>query len=111
MMALFVWSVHSGINGAQLVGSRRRGRRVREWFMVVSAPLGGHVRVCIVRLCASGLRVDAVVRMVHGWGWVFLGSSTGTCPYEVCVSCFVSCVSMSGVRTCCCTDLLCKLNR
>ena len=26
------------------------------------------MRVCIVRLCASGLRVDAVFRMVHGWG-------------------------------------------
>ena len=67
------------------------------------------MRVCFVRLCASGLRVDAVVRMVHGW--VFLGSSTGACPCEICVSCFVLCVSMSGVRTCCCTDLFCKLNR
>jgi len=56
------------MNVAQLVGSRRHGHRVREWFLVVSTPLGGHVRVCIVGLCASGLRVDAVVRMVHGWG-------------------------------------------
>jgi len=39
MMALFVWIVHSGINGAQLVGSRRHGHRVREWFMVVSAQM------------------------------------------------------------------------
>jgi len=80
MMALFVWSVHSGINGAQLVGSRRHGHRVREWFMVVSAPLGGHVRVCIVKLCAWGLRVDAVVRMVHGWGLVIFGIVNGCLP-------------------------------
>jgi len=76
-MALFVWSVHSGINGAQLVGSRRHGHMVRNGSWWFSPNWGGHVRVCIVRLCASGLRVDAVVRMVHGWGWVFLGSSTG----------------------------------
>ena len=80
MMALFVWSVHCGINGAQLVGCRRHGHRVREWFRVVSTPLGGHVRVCIVRLCASALRGDAVVRMVHGWGMGIFGIVNGCLP-------------------------------
>lgn len=91
MMALFVWSVHSGINGAQLVWSRCHGHRVRKWFMVVSAPPGGHVRVCIVRLCASGLRVDAVVRMVHGWGVGIFGIVNGYLPVrDLCVVlCFV----------------------